>query len=130
MATVNLAFQYRSATIRYSHADKFLHFAEVSLSISMERKHNTADRRSFLKQSFLSSLAFALGTHIVFADNMPHGYLPVALDSTDPFSLSDKHPAMIKLNERPWNIESPAHLLDDDVTPAEKMFVRNNGLIP
>lgn len=93
-------------------------------------KNSTADRRSFIKQSFFGSLAFALGTNIVFAENIPKGYVPVGLDPTDPFSINDKHPAMIKLNERPWNIESPAHLLDDDITPAKKMFVRNNGLIP
>ena len=34
------------------------------------------------------------------------------------------------LNDRPWNIESAPHLLDDKVTPNEKMFIRNNGLIP
>ncbi len=34
------------------------------------------------------------------------------------------------LNDRPVNIETPAHLLDDDLTPAHRMFVRNNGLPP
>jgi DMSO/TMAO reductase YedYZ molybdopterin-dependent catalytic subunit len=41
-----------------------------------------------------------------------------------------KHPEMIVHNDRPWNIETPAHLLDDPITPTDKMFVRNNGLIP
>lgn len=44
--------------------------------------------------------------------------------------LSWKHTDMIVHNERPWNIETPPHLLDDAVTPIEKMFVRNNGLLP
>lgn len=41
-----------------------------------------------------------------------------------------KHKEMIVHNDRPWNMETPVHLLDDDVTPTDKMFVRNNGLIP
>ena len=34
------------------------------------------------------------------------------------------------LTERPLNAETPAHLLDDAVTPTSRMFVRNNGLPP
>ncbi|MFT5973662.1 MAG: DMSO/TMAO reductase YedYZ molybdopterin-dependent catalytic subunit [Cryomorphaceae bacterium] len=41
-----------------------------------------------------------------------------------------KHQEMIVHNDRPWNIETPAHLLDDPFTSVEKMFVRNNGLAP
>jgi DMSO/TMAO reductase YedYZ molybdopterin-dependent catalytic subunit len=41
-----------------------------------------------------------------------------------------KHPEMIVHGKRPLNMESPVHLLDDAVTPVEKMFVRNNGLLP
>lgn len=41
-----------------------------------------------------------------------------------------KHPDMIVHNKQPWNMETPVHLLDDKVTPTDKMFVRNNGLLP
>jgi DMSO/TMAO reductase YedYZ molybdopterin-dependent catalytic subunit len=41
-----------------------------------------------------------------------------------------KNPEMIILNDRPWNMETPVHLLDDPFTPIDKMFVRNNGLTP
>jgi len=34
------------------------------------------------------------------------------------------------LNDKPWNIEAKAHLLDDKITPNKFMFIRNNGLIP
>ena len=34
------------------------------------------------------------------------------------------------LTERPLNAETPAHLLDDAVTPTSRMFVRNNGIPP
>lgn len=39
-------------------------------------------------------------------------------------------PGMIVHNTRPVNGEFPPHLLDDDVTPSERHFVRNNGLVP
>ena len=38
--------------------------------------------------------------------------------------------ALVLLNDRPVNAETPAHLLDDAVTPARHLFVRNNGLLP
>lgn len=41
-----------------------------------------------------------------------------------------KHEEMIVHNNRPWNMETPVHLLDDPFTPIEKMFVRNNGITP
>ena len=37
---------------------------------------------------------------------------------------------MIVQGDKPWNVESPVHLLDDKVTPVDKMFIRNNGLVP
>jgi DMSO/TMAO reductase YedYZ molybdopterin-dependent catalytic subunit len=36
----------------------------------------------------------------------------------------------VVLNDRPVNAETPAHLLDDPVTPADRLFVRNNGIPP
>ena len=39
-------------------------------------------------------------------------------------------PGLRVLSERPLNAETPAHLLDDAVTPASRMFVRNNGIPP
>lgn len=37
---------------------------------------------------------------------------------------------MTVLNDKPWNIEAKAHLLDDAITPNKYMFIRNNGEIP
>ena len=34
------------------------------------------------------------------------------------------------LNDRPINAETPAHLLDDAITPTARHFIRNNGLPP
>jgi len=61
---------------------------------------------------------------------MPAGLIPAALAQTpEPFTLQGKE-GLTVLNDRPINAETPAHLLDDDVTPGSRMFVRNNGLPP
>ncbi len=70
-----------------------------------------------------------LGTEIVFAGNLPKGYIPIALQN-DPFKEFGKDKDMILLNDRPINMEAQAHILDDKITPASRMFIRNNGLIP
>ncbi|SDM18982.1 DMSO/TMAO reductase YedYZ, molybdopterin-dependent catalytic subunit [Catalinimonas alkaloidigena] len=88
------------------------------------------DRRGFLKKSMLATLATALGTELAFAESLPKFHLPLALAASDPFDLKSKVPEMRVLSDRPWNVETPAHLLDDAVTPADRMFVRNNGLTP
>lgn len=71
-----------------------------------------------------------LGSNMVFAENMPEGMRPVGLwlDENDP--LYGKHPDLVVLNDRPLNAETPPHLLDDMVTPADVLFVRNNGIPP
>ena len=48
----------------------------------------------------------------------------------DPYQLFGKHDEMVVLNDKPWNMEAQAHLLDDPVTPEDRMFIRNNGIIP
>ena len=88
------------------------------------------DRRKFITKATLSSLATLIGTEIVFGANILHGYQPVALQDPDPFKLFKKDSEMVVLNDKPWNIEAKAHLLDDKITPNKYMFVRNNGLIP
>ncbi|RDB07464.1 sulfite oxidase [Runella aurantiaca] len=84
------------------------------------------DRRGFLKKSALTTLAGLVGTEIVFAENMPQNHVPLAFDE----GMAGKHPDMIVLSDKPWNVETPPHLLDDAVTPIERMFIRNNGLAP
>ncbi|MEL6864746.1 MAG: sulfite oxidase [Bacteroidota bacterium] len=85
------------------------------------------NRRSFLKNSVLGTISIALGAEIVFASHLPKGLLPIALtDGT----LPGKHPDLIILNDRPVNAETPPHLLDDAITPGDRLFVRNNGIPP
>lgn len=54
---------------------------------------------------------------------------PLAAGQTSPPAIPGK-PGLKVLSDRPINAETPAHLLDDLVTPAERMFVRNNGIPP
>ncbi|WP_299336391.1 sulfite oxidase [uncultured Psychroserpens sp.] len=88
------------------------------------------ERRSFIKKATLSSFAALIGADIVFGSNILEGYFPIGLQDPDPFTMFNKHKEMVVLNDKPWNIEAQAHLLDDEITPNEKMFVRNNGLLP
>ncbi len=88
------------------------------------------NRRKFVQNSGLTALSALLGAEIVFGNSMPKGYLPLGLQDPDPFKMFDKDPEMVVLNDKPWNIESLAHLMDDRVTPNRYMFIRNNGKIP
>jgi DMSO/TMAO reductase YedYZ molybdopterin-dependent catalytic subunit len=86
------------------------------------------NRRGFLKKAALASMTSLLGAEIVFANNLPKNVLPIFINPED--ILPGKHPEMIILNNRPWNVEAQAHLLNDAITPADKMFIRNNGIPP
>ena len=93
-------------------------------------------RRGFLKGAGLTAMSAAVGAAIPFASNMPGGLIPAALaqsagagDAPKILSMDGKA-GLIVLQERPLNAETPAHLLDDDVTPIEKFFIRNNGNPP
>ena len=88
------------------------------------------NRRNFTKKLSLSSLTAALGAPIVFGNKLPAHYVPLGVQEPDPLSLFNKDKGMTVLNDRPWNIEAKAHLLNDKVTPNKYMFIRNNGLIP
>ncbi|MBN2700853.1 MAG: sulfite oxidase [Methylohalobius sp. ZOD2] len=95
------------------------------------RESDPVSRRGFLRKSALLAMGSALGASIPFAKFMPSGLIPAALaDRTDPFKIPGKDPDLIVLNDRPINAETPPHLLDDAVTPADKLFVRNNGIPP
>jgi sulfite oxidase len=87
-------------------------------------------RRNFIKRTSVATLGALIGSKIVFGNNLPEGYVPLVLEGEDPYKLFNKHKDLKVLNNRPWNIESLPHLLDDKVTPNDKMFIRNNGLIP
>jgi sulfite oxidase len=87
-------------------------------------------RRLFIKKTALTSLTVLVGTEIVFGELMPSGYSPLALQDPDPFKMFNKDKEMIVLNDRPWNLEAQAHLLDEKITSNKYMFIRNNGKVP
>jgi DMSO/TMAO reductase YedYZ molybdopterin-dependent catalytic subunit len=37
---------------------------------------------------------------------------------------------LVILNDKPWNIEAPAHLLDQNITLNSSIFIRNNYKTP
>lgn len=91
---------------------------------------DAVSRRGFLRGGGLLAMSTALGASIPFARYMPGGLIPAAFAETDAsFELAGKA-GLIVLNDRPVNIETPAHLLDDKITRAERLFVRNNGIPP
>lgn len=89
------------------------------------------DRRGFLRGAGLTSMAALLGVSFIpYHRNMPQGLIPAAIaDDSTPFSIEGKEGLTI-LNDRPVNAETPAHLLDDAITPTSRHFIRNNGVPP
>ncbi len=89
-----------------------------------DRPDRDVSRRRFLQS------ATALGAAgIVFGEHLPPGYVPLGIEPQDPERIPGKDDLTV-LGDRPLNAETPAHLLDDEVTPASRLFVRNNGNPP
>lgn len=86
-----------------------------------------ADRRGFLKNAGLAAMGALVGAAIPFHRNIPAHFIPVALASEP--AIPGKE-GLTVLNDRPMCAETPPHLLDDAITPTERHFVRNNGLMP
>ena len=86
------------------------------------------DRRGFLKGAGLATMTAMIGSAIPFHRFMPSGFIPAAL-AEEPFRIAGKD-GLTLLNDRPVNAECPAHLLDDEITPTPRHFIRNNGLPP
>ena len=94
------------------------------------RRTDKVTRRGFLKGSGLATMSAALGASIPFAHLMPGGLIPAALAQSDESFVIPGKDGLVILNDRPINAETPAHLLDDKVTPGHRLFVRNNGTPP
>jgi DMSO/TMAO reductase YedYZ molybdopterin-dependent catalytic subunit len=82
-------------------------------------------RRTFLKTTGLTALGAYVGMNIPFERN-----LMARAQGMSEADLMAAKEGLVLLNDRPTNAETPAHLLDDDVTPYKHFFVRNNGLVP
>ena len=86
-------------------------------------------RRDFLKRAGVAGLASAIGGTIPFANEMAPGVYPEAIAREFGGALKGKRGLRV-LNDRPENAETPVTLLDDEITPNEHHFIRNNGIIP
>ncbi|GAB5469961.1 MAG: molybdopterin-dependent oxidoreductase [Rhodospirillales bacterium] len=85
------------------------------------------DRRGFLKGAGLATMGAMVGMAIPFHRSMPQGLIPAAFAADDVLQGKD---GLRLLNDRPVNAETPAHLLDDPITPTNRHFIRNNGNPP
>ncbi|MBY5978680.1 molybdopterin-dependent oxidoreductase [Ferrimonas balearica] len=88
------------------------------------------DRRGFLKGAGLATMAAVLGGAIPFHRSMPSGIIPAAFAEGLEDVVIEGKDGLTVLNDRPVNAETPPHLLDDDITPTARHFIRNNGLPP
>ena len=90
-------------------------------------------RREFLvkmgKTGLLASLGvFGAGCEAVDRGLLDRGLMPVVLEYPQAAGLPK--PDMLVHSDIPFNGEFAPHLLNDDVTPTERHFVRNNSGIP
>ena len=85
-------------------------------------------RRAFVKRSGIVGLTAALGGAIPFAEELMPGIYPEAI--AQEFGALKGKRGLRVMNDRPVNAETPVTLLDDDITPNERHFIRNNGIIP
>lgn len=103
--------------------------------VDLDRFDVVLSRRRFFgcmgRGGTLALLAgFGAGADAALNGLFGRGLIPVALaDEADKASFPDK-PGMIVHIPHPVSGEFPPHLLDDDVTPTARHYVRNNGGIP
>lgn len=115
----------------------------TATSVSGDRKmsndtaKNSAERSGVGRRGFLglAGMTAALGISIPFARHFPGGLVPAAFAQTGEdlemlLAEAGKHPDLSVIGDRPFVAETPEHLLDDDTTPIEKFFVRQNGVPP
>jgi len=96
-----------------------------------EQEGSGVSRRSFIRTGSVAAMAAAMGTQIPFGELLPEGMQLVGMaHAEEMMKIEGKIPEMVVLNTKPLNAEPPPHFLDEEVTPYEKMFVRNNGLPP
>lgn len=115
---------------RLSLHELYAEDAEVADRLLWGRTPNPVTRRGFLRNSGLLAMSTALGMSIPFARFMPAGLIPAAFAAENASEAIPGKEGLVILNDRPLNAETPAHLLDDNITPNHRMFIRNNGVPP
>ncbi|CAN5184088.1 hypothetical protein BH10PSE6_BH10PSE6_10940 [soil metagenome] len=84
-----------------------------------------ATRRTMLKGTTIAALGTTLPVGAVLAQNAP-----TAAAKGPKLLEMDGKAKLVVLGDRPLVAETPSEMLDDDVTPTDKLFVRNNGQVP
>ena len=102
-------------------------------------------RRGFMGGAGLAAIGATVGGAIPFSQNMPGGLMPGAFAQDKPAAPPAAAPAakgpiplnfpgksdkLVVLGEKPLVAETPESQLDDDTTPTDKFYIRNNGQIP
>lgn len=103
-------------------------------------RRTDVSRRGFLGGAGLGAMSAVVGGPIVFGADMPGGLVPAALaqdapkkeaaKGPQPLDFPGKNKGLSVLGDKPLVAETPEHLLDDETTPNDKFFIRNNGQIP
>ena len=92
------------------------------------RRSDALTRRGFVKG--LAGFSGIIGAQVVYHHAMPTGLIPAVFANTEKVFVIEGKDGLRVLNDRPLNAETPAHLLNDDITPTERFFIRNNGIPP
>ncbi|MCB0738930.1 MAG: sulfite oxidase [Bacteroidetes bacterium] len=93
------------------------------------KKGSKLNRKEFLSKSALLGAITVAGLPVVFSKNLKANDVLVE-GNDDTTTVPGKSKELKVLNTKPWNAETPAHLLDPNVTPTDVLFVRNNGNPP
>ena len=116
--------------------DELYHDPERADALIFGRK-TAVSRRGFLGGSGLAAMSAAVGGAIPFAAMMPGGLVPAAFaQGAEPpkgpqyLNFPGKSDKLVVLGDRPLVAETPEQVLDDDTTPTDKFFIRNNGPVP
>jgi DMSO/TMAO reductase YedYZ molybdopterin-dependent catalytic subunit len=128
------------------HIDELYEADPIRADAEVVGRRTDVARRGFLGGAGLAAMGAAVGGTIVHHAHMPAGLIPAALAqetkkapaaATPPaasgpqkLDFPGKNPNLVVLGDRPLVAETPEHLLDDDTTPTEKFFIRNNGTPP
>jgi sulfite oxidase len=103
-----------------------------------------ASRRGFLGSTGLAAIGAAIGGSMTFSDQTgglissasaqgapaPAAAAPAAPKGPQLLKFPGKNEGLVVLGDRPLVAETPESLLDDETTPIEKFYIRNNGQLP
>src|SRR6185436_4310468 len=97
-------------------------------------------RRRFLGSSGLAAIGAVIGGALPLSRNgigIPQAHAqaapaaaPAPAKGPQLLKFPGKNEGLVVLGEKPLVSETPESLLDDDTTPIEKFYIRNNGQIP